>query len=263
MARERRRPESTASPLQSLALTTVSVYVPAGTASNEKLPSSAERAVREPWAPEQRHVARCNGAALGIDHASRSGPRCVLRSRRGGEQKYSTSRGERTITTSHDSASASARGPSAATRIGLGGRPDGRRSSAHFLSSQKVDRRTPWVGLLTRKERIARLHDSRAASPSPAVSRVAIEATRLHSQWRDRAGFAPASLLCPCGHPRRRRDASTSTVGGRSDRFADLASVDEHMQPSGQRMPADCRSHTVDLFHQRPRSAPPTACHAP
>jgi hypothetical protein len=60
----------------------------------------------------------------------------------------------------------------------------------------------PWVGLLTRKERVAQ-HDSRAASPSPAVSRVTIEATRLHLQWRDRAGFAPASPLCPVGHPRR------------------------------------------------------------
>ena len=42
------------------------------------------------------------------------------------------------------------------------------------------------------------------------VGRVAIEAARLHLQWRDRAGFAPASLLCPHGHPRRKRDPSTS-----------------------------------------------------
>jgi hypothetical protein len=24
-----------------------------------------------------------------------------------------------------------------------------------------------------------------------------------HIQWRDRAGFSPASLLCPDGHPKR------------------------------------------------------------
>ena len=45
---------------------------------------------------------------------------------------------------------------------------DAARSSAHFLSSQKVDRKNAWVGLLARKVRIERF-DSRAASPSPTV----------------------------------------------------------------------------------------------
>ena len=32
-----------------------------------------------------------------------------------------------------------------------------------------------------------------------------------HIQWRDRAGFSPASLLCPRGHPKRPTDFSIST----------------------------------------------------
>jgi hypothetical protein len=30
-----------------------------------------------------------------------------------------------------------------------------------------------------------------------------------HIQWRDRAGFSPASLLCPDGHPKQPTDYST------------------------------------------------------
>jgi hypothetical protein len=42
-----------------------------------------------------------------------------------------------------------------ATGMRVEGWPEAEGSSAHFLSSQKVDRKNPWVGLLARKVRIA------------------------------------------------------------------------------------------------------------
>src|SRR5262245_3467533 len=46
---------------------------------------------------------------------------------------------------------------SASERTTGGGRSEGwESSSTHSLSTQKVDRRNPWVGLLARKERITR-----------------------------------------------------------------------------------------------------------
>ena len=99
----------------------------------------------------------------------------------------------------------------------------------------------PWVGLLTRKERIATLPTRRPLHLPRLLDRVAIEATRLHSQWRDRAGFAPASLLCPRGHPRRKRDPSTATLPS-------TLAIDEHVQPSGQRMAPHRGFHAVDVL---------------
>src|SRR5258708_5503083 len=67
----------------------------------------------------------------------------------------------------------------------------------HSLSSQKVDRRNPWVGLLARKVRIADVADSRP-----------LHLPRLLAEWCSRSdafthsgGTAPdshrTSLLCP------------------------------------------------------------------
>ena len=67
------------------------------------------------------------------------------------------------------------------------------RTSAHFLSSQKVDRRNPWVGLLTRKERVAK------------TTRGPLRLPRLSTEWLSKrrafthsGGTAPDSHRLPC-----------------------------------------------------------------
>ena len=98
-------------------------------------------------------------------------------------------------------------------RLRVEGRPEAGGSSAHFLSSQKVDRKNPWVGLLARKERIA---DGRFAGrfTFPGCwTEWLFEATRLHSQWRDRAGFAPDFPFMPSWAPKARRDPITPESG--------------------------------------------------
>ena len=61
----------------------------------------------------------------------------------------------------------------------------------------------PWVGLMARKERIDPTLNRRSFHLPRHAGRVVIETMRLHLQWRDRAGFTPASPLCPHGHPRQ------------------------------------------------------------
>ena len=96
-----------------------------------------------------------------------------------------------------------ARGPSTATGMWRGKAAGGRRFQCTLSVVAESRPQNPWVGLLARKERIVALPIRRPLHLPRLLGRVAIEAARLHSQWRDRAGFAPASLLCPRGHPRQ------------------------------------------------------------
>ena len=86
----------------------------------------------------------------------------------------------------------------------------GGNSSTHFPSSQKVDRKNPWVGLLARKVRITyNRFAGRFTFPGIGPSGD-FEATRLHSQWRDRAGFTPDFPVMPSWAPKANRNLSTA-----------------------------------------------------
>ena len=109
----------------------------------------------------------------------------------------------------------------------------GGNSSTHFPSSQKVDRKIPWVGLLARKVRIATA-DSRVASPSPALDRVVI--SKRHA-FTHSGGTAPdlhrTSLLCPRGHPRRMGIlAQRCAENARASDEPDQQSVTETARPA-------------------------------
>lgn len=79
------------------------------------------------------------------------------------------------------------------------------------------------------------VEDPSAASTFPdLVQRPSgITEAALHSRWRDRAGFAPASLLCPSGHPR-----SWIVRPGLGSPVSSPASRRSRRQPSIPRLPS-------------------------
>src|SRR3954447_26029534 len=79
-----------------------------------------------------------------------------------------------------------------------GGRPQ--KPMHPFCHAQKVDRKNPWVGLLARKG----VDDVTSTSgfTFPGICRVVCEAACPHSQWRDRAGFAPVFPFMPSWAPK-------------------------------------------------------------
>jgi hypothetical protein len=93
------------------------------------------------------------------------------------------------------------------------GRLEAEGSSAHSLSSQKVDRKNPWVGLLARKERIDNNRFAGRFTFPGRSTEWLFEATRLHSQWRDRAGLTPDFPFMPSWAPKASVDASTCHIG--------------------------------------------------
>jgi len=56
---------------------------------------------------------------------------------------------------------------------------------------------SPWVGLLARKVRIGNVRLAGRFTFPGCSAEWFFEATRLHSQWRDRAGFAPDFPVMP------------------------------------------------------------------
>jgi hypothetical protein len=75
-----------------------------------------------------------------------------------------------------------------------------RRLQARSLSSQKVDRSDPWVGLLARKAANT-WFAGRFTFPGRQAEWL-FEAALLHSQWRDRAGLAPDFPVMPSWAPK-------------------------------------------------------------
>jgi hypothetical protein len=96
----------------------------------------------------------------------------------------------------------SARAPNVET-LRVWGRQGGSRRHEGRSATLRAPRRTSTVshrvGLLARERRILR---TAHAFPEPRLEWHSTRGDNVCLQWRDRAGLAPASLLCPCGHPK-------------------------------------------------------------
>ena len=76
------------------------------------------------------------------------------------------------------------------------GRPKPEIQGILSVRRRKSIAKYPWVGLLARKD-ANRCFDSRPLHLPRLLAEWFIEATRLHSQWRDRAGFTPDFPVMP------------------------------------------------------------------
>jgi len=122
---------------------------------------------------------------------------------------------------------------------------DGRRPKVpvHTFRHRRKSTANPWVGLLAWKERIATcLFAGRFTFPGGRAEWLS-EATHLHSQWRDRAGFSPDFPFMPSWHPRQ-GGMLTHHVGARSNQWpvsATSSDRDPHLAPDWRRQTASGR----------------------
>jgi hypothetical protein len=93
-------------------------------------------------------------------------------------------------------------------------------SSAHSLFVAESRPQNPWVGLLAWKSRIE--IRSRFTFPGQRAE-WSIEAAFLHSQWRDRAGFAPVFPVMPSWAPKANASYHTAATAS----LASLAVAEE------------------------------------